>query len=337
MEFKSFIIPRALQAIGDTRTDSYASFTAEPFEQGFGVTVGNSLRRILLSSIHGAAITAIRIEGITHEYEPIKGCKEDISEIILNIKQVCVRLEPGVKSSNMIINVTGPGVVTAEHFECGEGVEVLTPEIELANLAEGGSLQMEVHVEIGYGYVSAYKEADEDDEIGIIPVDASFSPILNVTYSVENARVGQRTDYDRLVLNVTTDGTVSPEESVSTAARILRDHLSMFIRAEEDQVAVIEAEEGSTEASPMVEMEEKLDRSIEELELSVRSFNCLEAAGIKTIRDLVQKSESEMLKYRNFGRKSLSEIKNILKEMDLSFNLKIGEDGLPVQAKDKKD
>ncbi|NQU43290.1 DNA-directed RNA polymerase subunit alpha [bacterium] len=337
LSFKPLIMPRGLQLDKETGTHTYGRFYAEPFERGFGATVGNSLRRILLSSIQGAAITAIRIEGVTHEYESLQGCTQDISDIVLNLKQVRLRLENGVTEANLTLQVKGPRDVTAADFEEIEELSILNPEQHIATLAEDGVLNLEVHVARGRGYVPAHKEADEEDEIGIIPLDSAFSPIINARFSVESARVGQRTDYDRLVLEVTTDGTVGPQEVVSAAARILRDHLGIFIRAEEERGAIAEAEEAAAEERPHAELEEKLDRSIEELELSVRSFNCLEAAGIKTIRDLVQKSESEMLKYRNFGRKSLSEIKNILKEMGLSFNTRIGDDGLPVAPKDKKE
>ncbi|MFP4379794.1 MAG: DNA-directed RNA polymerase subunit alpha [Candidatus Sumerlaeia bacterium] len=335
--FKPLIMPRDLQFSRDGAPEASAKIIAEPFERGFGATVGNSLRRILLSSIQGAAITAIRVAGVTHEYESIKGCKEDISDIIMNLKQIRFKLDDNVNEVNLALNAQGPGAVTAESFEETEGVEIVNRGQEVAHLSEDGTLQLEVHVARGRSYVPAHKESDEEDEIGIIPIDSSFSPIRNVRYTVENARVGQRTDYDRLILEVTTDATIGPEEAVSAAARIMRDHLTLFIRAEDDQAAALEAETAEAEESPFAELEEKLDRSIEELELSVRSFNCLEAAGIKTIRDLVQKSESEMLKYRNFGRKSLSEIKGILKDMGLQFNMKIGEDGLPVLPKEKKD
>jgi DNA-directed RNA polymerase subunit alpha len=337
MDFKGLIMPRSLQCETDTRTDTFARFRAEPFERGFAVTIGNSLRRILLSSIQGVAITAIRIDGITHEYESLAGCKEDISDIILNLKQMRIRLAGGVNETNMFIDVAGPKRVTAADFEPNEVVEILNPDALIASLDTDGELRMEIHLALGHGYVPALKEVDEADEIGIIPLDADYSPILNVTYSVEDARVGQRTDYDRLTLEVATDGSVAAEDCVSCAARILRDHLTMFIRAQDDQAAVGETEEGAPEVSPLEDLREKLDRSIEELELSVRSFNCLEAAGIKTIRDLVQKGESEMLKFRNFGRKSLSEIKSILKEMGLNFSTKIGEDGLPVAPKELRE
>lgn len=335
--FKPLIMPH-LQQEPETGATSYARFTAEPLERGFGATLGNSLRRVLLSSIQGSAITAIRIRGIAHEYETIPGCKEDISDIILNLKQIRVRLADGINEANIVLEASGAGDVTAASFVPVDGVEILNAGQHIATLNDNGELNMEVHVARGRGYVPAHKEIDEEDEIGIIPIDSSFSPILNVRYTVENARVGQRTDYDRLILEVTTNGTVAPHEAVSCAARILRDHLTMFILAEHEQAVLAqEAEARSAEAHPNAEMEDKLGRSIEELELSVRSFNCLEAAGIKTIRDLVQKSEAEMLKYRNFGRKSLFEIKNILKEMGLTFNMKIGEDGLPILPKDKKD
>ncbi len=330
MEFKTLIMPRALYCEPDTRSDHFARFFAEPFERGFGVTVGNSLRRILLSSIQGAAITAVRMEGVTHEYENIRGCKEDISDILLNLKAMRLRLAEGVQEGVLVLDAAGPKVVTAGDIEANPEVEILNPDQTLATLGDDGSVHIEIHVALGRGYVAAHKEADEEDEIGIIPMDSAYSPVTNVTFSVEDARVGQRTDYDRLVLDVTTDGTISPEEAVSSSANILRDHLSMFIRAEDEHAAAVAAEEEEAEVSPLAELEEKLDRSIEELELSVRSFNCLEAAGIKTIRDLVQKTESEMLKYRNFGRKSLSEIKNILKEMGLQFSMKFDERGLPI-------
>jgi len=336
MDFKQFIMPRGLHCDQASRTDQFARFFAEPFERGFGATVGNSLRRILLSSIQGAAITAIRVDGITHEYENIPGCKEDVADIMLNLKQVRFKMSGQKPEATLRIDAKGPVLLTAADIRLEDHVQILNPEQEIASLAEDGALGMEIHVALGRGYVPAHKEPGEEDEIGIIPMDSSYSPILNVTYSIENARVGQRTDYDRLVLEVTTNGAVLPEEAVSSAAHILRDHLAMFIRAEEEQAAAYQAEEAAAEVSPLAELQEKLDRSIEELELSVRSFNCLEAAGIKTIRDLVQKGESEMLKYRNFGRKSLSEIKNILKEMGLSFSMKFDErTGMPIMPEEE--
>lgn len=345
MEFKPLIMPRRLYRTEDAKVageaklakERFGRFVAEPFERGFGVTIGNSLRRILLSSIQGAAPTAMRIEGVKHEFSGREGVKEDISDIMLNLKMLEIKLDSGARGGTSIyMDEKGPKKVTAADFETNSHVTILNPEQPIATLSKGATLKMEVQIGVGRGYVSAAEHKTDDDDIGLIPLDASFSPVRNVRYFVENARVGQQTDYDRLVVELTTNGAVSPEEAISHSAKILRDHLSMFIRAEEELVAVQEAAVEAEEVSPTAEVEEKLDKSIEELELSVRSYNCLEAAGIKTIRDLVQKSEQEMLRYRNFGRKSLSEIKNILSDMSLSFNMKLDERGLPVMAEDKK-
>lgn len=333
MEFKPLIMPRSLYCEKDTLTDTYGKFYAEPFERGYGTTIGNSLRRILLSSIQGAAVTSVRIEGIKHEFSYIEGIKEDVSEIVLNLKSLNIRFEGSKGFSTVYLNVKGPKEVKASDIELNSYIQILNPNQHIATLNHNAHLKMEINVELGRAYVPALEFVEPEDEnetIGLIPVDASFSPVKKVRYYVEDARVGQRTDYDKLIIEVTTNGTVTPEEAIKYAARILRDHLSLFVKIEEDVSLVQEPvpeEEEQTETSVL---EEKLDKSIEELELSVRSFNCLEAAGIKTIRDLVQKSEGEMLKYRNFGRKSLTEIKNILKDMGLSFNMKIGENGLPI-------
>ena len=345
MDFKPLIMPRRLYRVDEVKgagearlsKDRFGRFVAEPFERGFGVTIGNSLRRILLSSIQGAAPVAMRIEDVRHEFQGREGVKEDMSDIMLNLKMLEIKLDPAARGGTTIyLDEKGPKKVTAASFAANPHVTILNPDQPIATLSKGATLKMEVHVGTGRGYVPASEHKGDDDDIGLIPLDSSFSPIRNVRYYVENARVGQQTDYDRLIMEVTSNGTVTPEEAISFAARILRDHLAMFIRAEEELVAVQEAAEEAEEISPMAEIEEKLDKSIEELELSVRSYNCLEAAGIKTIRDLVQKSEQEMLKYRNFGRKSLSEIKNILSEMGLSFNMRLDERGLPVMADEKK-
>lgn len=342
MDFKPLIMPRRLYRTEDVAgeaavaKDRFGRFVAEPFERGFGVTIGNSLRRILLSSIQGAAPTAMRIEDVRHEFSGKDGVKEDISDVMLNLKMLEIKLDPAARGgTTLYLEEKGPKKITAANFQNNPHVMILNPDQPIATLSKGATMKMEVQIGVGRGYVPASEHKTDDDEIGLIPLDASFSPVRNVRYYVENARVGQQTDYDRLVLEVTTNGTVTPEEAISFSAKILRDHLSMFIRAEEELVAVQEAAEEAAEVSPMAEIEEKLDKSIEELELSVRSYNCLEAAGIKTIRDLVQKSEQEMLKYRNFGRKSLSEIKNILSEMGLGFNMKLDERGLPVMAEGK--
>lgn len=341
MDFKPLKMPRELLADKDTQTDSYGRFVAEPFERGFGTTIGNSLRRILLSSVQGAAVTAIRIEGKNHEFDTVEGVKEDILDIILNLKSLRIKFVGNARGeSNMFLDVQGPKNITAADFELDGNIEILNPEQVIATLDDGAELRMEAVVQQGRGYVPAANIKDQSssqDTFGTIFLDAVFSPIINVKYNVEAARVQQRTDYDRLIIELTTDGTVSPEDAVSYSAKVLRDHLNLFISMKDQAAELAALEEEQQAASATTALEEKLDKSIEELELSVRSFNCLEAAGIKTIRDLVQKTESEMLKYRNFGRKSLTEIKNILKEMNLRFGMEIDkETGLPVSLGSEK-
>lgn len=341
MDFKPLKMPRELVADKDTLTESYGRFVAEPFERGFGTTIGNSLRRILLSSIQGAAITQIRIEGKNHEFDTVEGVKEDILDIILNLKSLNIRLHGNKGETTIFLDVTGAREVKASDFELNSNIEILNPEQHIATLSDKAELRMECVVQMGRGYVSAAQMKEQGDgttdNFGTIFLDAVFSPITNVRYTVEAARVQQRTDYDRLILEVNTDGTVTPEDAVSYAAKVLRDHLNLFISMKDQAAELAALEEEQQAMSATSALEEKLDKSIEELELSVRSFNCLEAAGIKTIRDLVQKTESEMLKYRNFGRKSLTEIKNILKEMSLRFGMEIDkETGLPVAAGSEK-
>lgn len=330
MEFKPLIMPRKLQCERETLTDEYGKFYAEPFERGYGVTIGNSLRRILLSSIQGAAVTAIRIDGVRHQFQPIEGVKEDINDIILNLKALRLKLADGVFETTVRLEAKGPKVVKASDIALDQSLEILNPDQVIATLTRGARLSMDIQINQGRGYVPAQPTGQDYESIGIIPIDAAFSPIRNVKYTVEAARVGRRTDYDRLIIEVWTNGSVRPEDAILYAARVLRDHLSLFISIEEERVVTPLPEKEEEEVSEAALLAEKLDKSIEELELSVRSYNCLEAAGIKTIRDLVQKTEAEMLKYRNFGRKSLSEIKNILKSMGLSFNMKIDEYGMPV-------
>ncbi len=340
MDFKPLKMPRELIADKDTLTESYGRFVAEPFERGFGTTIGNSLRRILLSTIQGAAVTAVRIEGKNHEFDTIEGVKEDILDVILNLKNLNIRMAGPRGEGSMFVDVQGPRKVTAADFELTGPIEILNSDQHIATVSEGGEFRMECVVQMGRGYVSApqmKEQSKEQETFGTIFVDAVFSPIVNVRYMVEAARVQQHTDYDRLILEVTTDGSVSPEDAVSYAAKVLRDHLNLFISMQDQAAELAALEEEQQAASATSALEEKLDKSIEELELSVRSFNCLEAAGIKTIRDLVQKTESEMLKYRNFGRKSLTEIKNILKDMSLRFGMEIDkETGLPVAAGSEK-
>lgn len=340
MDFKPFKMPRELVAEKDSQSETFGRFVAEPFERGFGTTIGNSLRRILLSSVQGAAVTAIRIEGKNHEFDTVEGVKEDILDIILNLKSLNIKfVGTGKAESTMYLDIQGPRTVTAADFELDGNIEILNRDQEIATVSEGAELRMECIVQQGRGYVPAAQVKDQfgSDGFGTIFVDAVFSPIVNVRYMIEAARVQQRTDYDRLILEVTTNGTVTPEDAVSYAAKVLRDHLNLFISMKDQAAELAALEEEQQAASATSALEEKLDKSIEELELSVRSYNCLEAAGIKTIRDLVQKTESEMLKYRNFGRKSLTEIKNILKEMNLRFGMEIDKDsGLPVSAGSEK-
>jgi len=332
MEFKPLIMPRSLHCDRETLTETHGKFFAEPFERGYGVTIGNSLRRILLSSIQGAAPTGVRFEGVKHQFTTIAGVKEDISDIILNLKSLIFKMDESTSETAIHVDIRGPKVVTGADFELNQNIEILNPDQPVATLSKGARLVMDVEVKQGRGYEPAEPAATDYDSIGIVPIDAIFSPIRNVTYRVEAARVGQRTDYDRLILEVTTNGAVRPEDAMLYAARVLRDHLTLFISIEEEAVVTPQYEEEGEEVSETALIAEKLDKSIEELELSVRSFNCLEAAGIKTIRDLVQKTESEMLKYRNFGRKSLTEIKNILKSMGFHFGMTIDADtGLPVR------
>ncbi|CAN5380003.1 DNA-directed RNA polymerase subunit alpha [soil metagenome] len=338
LELKPLIRPSRLQPDSVTLSDTFGRFTAEPFERGFGNTIGNSLRRILLSSIQGAAATSVRFEGIRHEFSGIPGATEDVNDVVLNLKQVVFKMDGVHGKATIFLDRKGPGVVKAGDFELPDHVQILNPEQPIATLSETGHLRMEVLVAQGRGYQPAvYGQMEDEDDIGIIPIDAVFSPVRQVSYRVTDARVGQRTDYDRLVLEVTTNGSVAPTEAISFGAKILRDHLDLFIRAEDHQASSVsgsDIDDGGIEGGDGIQR--LLDKSIEELELSVRSFNCLEAASIKTIRDLVQKSEGEMLKYRNFGRKSLSEIKAILKEMGLTFNMKLDERGLPIPAGDEK-
>ncbi len=304
-------------------TATYGKFVAEPFERGFGITIGNSLRRILLSSLQGAAITSVRCEGVLHEFSTLPGVREDVTDIVLNLKEVRLRLNDGVEGTARI-QAKGEGVVRAGDIITGPDIEILNPEHHVATLSPDGQLDMELTVKAGRGYVSADRNKDEGAPIGTIPIDAIFSPILKVNYTVTNARVGQRTDYDKLNIEIHTDGSVRPDDALAYAARILQDQLSIFINFEES------AEEAEEKASGEAGLNDNLFRPVAELELSVRSANCLQNAGIKYIGELVQRSEAEMLKTKNFGRKSLNEIKEILREMNLDFGMQI--ENLPGRA-----
>lgn len=316
---KDLIRPKKLEFEKETLTPTYGKFTAEPFERGFGITIGNSLRRILLSSLQGAAITSVKIDGVLHEFSTIPGVKEDVTEIILNLKEVRLKLHTeGPKTIR--VKAEGPKILKAGDFQTGDAVEVLNPEHYIATLSKDGKLSMEMMVKMGRGYVPAERNKDENQPIGTIPIDAIFSPIKKVNYTVTNARVGQITDYDKLTLEVWTDGSLNPEEAITQSAKILRDQLSIFITLEEEEEEESSVSEEPTEAQ---KLNENLFRSVDELELSVRSANCLKHANIKLIGDLVQKTEAEILATKNFGRKSLNEIKEILAEMGLSLGMKL--------------
>jgi DNA-directed RNA polymerase subunit alpha len=315
--WKDLIRPKRLEVEKETLTPFYGRYIAEPFERGFGITIGNSLRRILLSSLQGAGITSVKIEGVLHEFSAVPGVKEDVTEIILNLKEVRLKLHAdGPKTIR--VKAEGPKVLKAGDILTGEAVEILNPEHHLATLSRDGKLSMEMVVKSGRGYVPAERNKEENQPIGTLPIDAIFSPIRKVNYTVTNARVGQITDYDKLTLEVWTDGSLSPEEAIAHAAKILKDQLSIFITFEEEEEMVVTGEQEEIE-----KLNENLFRSVDELELSVRSANCLKHANIKLIGDLVQKTEAEILATKNFGRKSLNEIKQILSEMGLSLGMKL--------------
>lgn len=315
--WRDFIKPKQLQVDSRSLTDCYGKFTAEPFERGFGITMGNSLRRILLSSLQGAAITSVRIKGVLHEFSTIPGVTEDVTDIILNLKSVLLRLE-GDESRNIRIVKKGAGEITAGDIITDANVEILNPEHHIATCVKEADVEMDMVVSMGKGYVTADKNRDDKAPVGTIPIDAIYSPIKKVSYVVTNARVGQITDYDKLTLEVWTDGSVKPEDSIAYAAKILKEHLQMFINFDEEQIPDEEPVEEEVH-----KINENLYRSVEELELSVRSANCLKNADISLIGDLVQKTEAEMLKTQNFGRKSLNEIKDILAEMGLTLGMKL--------------
>lgn len=295
-------------------SDKYGEFEISPLERGYGITLGNSLRRILLSSLPGAAITSVKIEGVRHEFSSIEGVKEDVTEIILNLKEVVLRYK-GEERQSMNLSVEGKGEVTAGDFRTSGEVEVVNPDHHIATLAEGGKIMMEVTVESGRGYVLAEENKENFDKIiGLIPIDSSFSPIERANFRVENTRVGQVTDYDRLVIEVETNGSITPDDAISLAAKIMVEHLELFINLT-DEIEDVEI---------MVEQEEEeqnkvLETTIEELELSVRSSNCLKRAGINDVGELVEKTEDDLMNVRNLGKKSLQEIKDKLDELDLSL------------------
>jgi DNA-directed RNA polymerase subunit alpha len=327
-----FQMPRRLAADSETLTDRYGRFSAQPFERGFGTTVGNSLRRALLSSIEGAAITAVKIESVEHEFSSIKGVVEDATDVILNLKQVPFTLH-GNEAKTLTISKTGPGEVTAGDIQGDGDVEILDPGLHIATLSGGGSLNIEMRLKRGRGYVSADRNFDEDLSLGYIPIDSVHTPVKKVNYAVDAARLGQNTEYDKLTIEVWTDGSVKPDDAIGLAAKLIKDHMAIFINFEEDSD---EFSYQQQERAPLPR-NDQLDRSVDELELSVRSYNCLKNAGIKTIRDLVQRSEREMLATKNFGKKSLGEIRDILRGMGLDFGIQFDEQGNPIPGSGQSD
>ena len=325
MLWKGFQKPKRLAVDTSTLTDKYGIFWAQPFERGFGTTIGNALRRVLLSSIEGAAVTAVKIEGVLHEFQSISGVVEDATDVILNLKQVPFKLH-GNESKTLTISKTGPGEVTAGDIHGDADVEILDPGLHIATLSGGGSLNIEMRLKRGRGYVSADRNFDEDLSLGYIPIDSVHTPVKKVNYAVDAARLGQNTEYDKLTIDVWTDGSIKPDDAIGLAAKLIKDHMAIFINFEEDTEDYSYQQQ---ERAPLPR-NDQLDRSVDELELSVRSYNCLKNAGIKTIRDLVQRSEREMLATKNFGKKSLGEIRDILRGMGLDFGMQFDEQGNPV-------
>lgn len=319
MQWKGFQRPKRLEVDTTTLTGTYAKFVAQPFERGFATTIGNAMRRCLLSSIEGAAITALHAEGVQHEFSSMPGVVEDVTDLILNLKQVPMRLH--TEESRIIsIDVAGPGAVTAGQLSEDPQVEIVDPDLHIATLNEEGRLKMQLQVKKSRGYISADRNYDETMGIGWIPLDSAHSPVRRVNFRVEAARLGQTTDYERLVLEVWTNGTIAPEEAVSWASMLLKDHLGIFIAAEESV-----REEGAGRGEELAGMDALLGRRIEELDLSVRSANCLKNANIHTLRDLVRRSEKDMLETKNFGRKSLEELQEILTRLGLRFGMDVPE------------
>lgn len=314
--WRELIKPKRLE-VETIDPNTYGKFECEPLERGFGITLGNALRRVLLSSLQGSAITSVKVDGVLHEFSTIPGVLEDVTDVILNLKEVRFRVSGDASPRRLLIEKDGEGRVTAGDITTGATVDVLNPDQHICTLARDAKLRMELTIKQGKGYVPADKNIEENQPIGTIPIDAIFSPIRKVSYTVTQARVAQITDYDKLALEIWSDGSVKPEDALAYAAKILKDQLSIFINFEEEAETL--EEEIRTEPA----FNENLFRSVDELELSVRSANCLKNADIRYIGELVQKTEQEMLKTKNFGRKSLNEIKEILSEMGLSLGMKL--------------
>jgi len=327
MYWKGFQRPKRLEVDGETMSPTYAKFIAQPFERGFATTIGNALRRGLLSSIEGAAVTAVQIEGVLHEFSSMPGVVEDVTDIILNLKEIPIRMH-GEGPKFLSLDVSGAGVVTAGQLTGDPQIEICDPDVHIATLNEDGKLKLQAMISLGRGYVSAEKNFDESLGLGWIPVDSVHSPLKRVNYRVEAARVGRATDYERLVLELWTNGTVKPEEAISLASTLLKDHLMIFVESEESVVeeTVVDTAEETTGVDAV------LAKTIDELDLSVRSANCLKNANIHTLRDLVRKSEKEMLETKNFGRKSLEEVQELLADHGLRLGMDVPEDSPQASA-----
>ncbi len=319
MNLVNLQMPERIELDESTYSNTFGRFIVQPLERGFGVTIGNALRRVLLSSLPGAAITHIRISGVVQEFSTIPGVVEDVSEIILNLKKVRLKLL-NKKPEKVVLELKGPKEFIAEDIgKASPDFEVLNPDLHLATLNEDAEFQMELRIGRGRGYVPAEENRLPDQPIGVIPIDAIFSPIINVAYRVEETRVGQRTDYEKLILEVTTDGSITPDDALTYAGKLLKDHIELFINyeIEAEEEAPVEIDEDALRIKKLLKM------SVDELELSVRASNCLKAANIETIADLVSKTEQEMLKFRNFGRKSLNELQKVLENLGLHFGMDV--------------
>ncbi|HEY0461562.1 MAG TPA: DNA-directed RNA polymerase subunit alpha [Pyrinomonadaceae bacterium] len=327
-----FQMPTRLEVEKETLTDRYGKFYAQPFERGFGTTIGNSLRRALLSSIEGAAITAVKIEGVEHEFSSIKGVVEDATDVILNLKQIPFTLHGGAPKT-LTISKSGAGEVTSADIDADGDVEILDTGVHIATIGAGGDISIEMRLKSGRGYVSAEFNNDEDLSLGYIPIDSVHTPIKKVNYNVEKTRMGSNTEYDKLTIEVWTDGSVKPDDSIGLAAKLVKDHMSIFVNFEEEE------DEFKYEdiARPPLLRNDLLDRSVDELELSVRSYNCLKNADIRSIRDLIKRSERDMLNTKNFGKKSLTEIKDLLHGMGLDFGMDFDEQGNPIPGSGGRD
>ena len=331
---QGIVKPKRLEFDKKNKSQSYGKLSAGPFERGYGVTIGNSLRRMLLSSIEGAAIVAVRFEGVFHEFSSIPGVVEDVTEIILNLKQVNLKLTGEADYKRVYIKASNAGVIYAKNITADPDIEVLNPDLPILTIDQSAEVEIEMIVRKGRGYVPADRHKIENESVQMIPVDSNFSPVEKITYNIENTRVGQSTDYDSLVMELWTNGGITPEDAVAHAAKIVKDHMQIFINFDEEPEPV----------QPQIDEKKQkvltnMAKCVEELELSVRSYNCLKNANIQTIAELVQKTDGEMLKTRNFGRKSLNEIKEILEDMGLHLGMKVEEDDLKqiLQAQKKKE